>query len=64
MIIGLSSLDPEPGKPFKIYFCTSLSFDEMIDEIDCIDMKSLIDMDGVASTEISEPFMLEHIYLN
>lgn len=64
MIIGLSRLDPEPGKPFKIYFCTSLPFEQMIDEIDTIDMKSLIDMDGVASTVDAEPFMLEHIYLN
>lgn len=64
MIIGLSSLDPEPGKPFKIYFCTALSFEKMIDEIDTIDMKDLIDLDGIATKNESEPFMLEHIYLN
>jgi len=64
MIITLSSTDFDPDKPTKIYFCTGLALDRMLDELDSIDIQSLIDYEGVSNIYTPEPFMLNHIYLN
>jgi hypothetical protein len=64
MIITLSNTDFDANKPTKIYLCTSLALDRMLDELDSIDIQLLIDDDGISNIYTPEPFMLNHIYLN
>jgi len=64
MIISLSSENTENQVSTKIYFCTQLDFNRIMDELECMDIDSLMDEEGVVGTVVQEPFMLNHIYLN
>lgn len=64
MIISLSSENTESQVPTRIYFCTQLEFNRIMEELECMDIDSLMDEEGVVGTQVQEPFMLNHIYLN
>lgn len=63
MIISISACADDEVLEYKIYLCSTLDFNRLIEEIINIDLNDIIDDDGVEYTEI-DPFLLRRIYLN
>lgn len=64
MIISFHRLDEVSETPTILYMCTRCSFERMMEEIASMEIDDLVGDDGVGPIDNTEPFMLDHIYLN
>lgn len=64
MIISFNRIDGDTQNPMVLHMCTTFSFDRIMDEVSCMEMKYIVGDDGIGPSDPSEPFMLDHIYLN
>jgi len=64
MIISFQKIDDETSNPTILYMCTNMSFERMLQEIKEIRMDDLASDGGIGCYEETEPFLLDHIYLN
>jgi hypothetical protein len=64
MIISFQKIDDDSGNPSILYMCTNMSFERMLDEVKDIRMEDISFDDGIGCYDDTEPFLLDHIYLN
>mgnify|MGYP007090121061 CR=1 FL=1 len=64
MIISFNKIDETTDGLVVLHMCTTFSFERILDEVSCMQMSDIISDSGTIQVDPSEPFMLNHIYLN